>query len=159
MAKPQQKAVMDIDLSELEVECRDHAGLAEDAFRTAADLRLRWEELKIELDVAYAEAEQKRRDNPTKYGLEKITEAAIKAAVELDKKVLRLRKEVIEAKHALDIGESRGRAMEHRKRMIDNLIQLFLAGYFAAPKSQRAKMRPNEVKMPKGVRNRSDDDE
>ncbi len=154
---------MDIDLSQLEIEWQGQAPMYEKAAKGLAEARRAAAELDIELTVVKAEAGKEVRTNPDEFGMEKVTEAAIKEAVDTHKKVIRLRKKMAEARYLVDLLEGTCRALEHRKRALEKEVELFLAGYFAAPKEKRRSLSPvgrnEKADMPAGLRGRRKQDD
>lgn len=158
-ARPQ-RAIMDIDLANLEVEWQEQPKLYLAAAEELADAKKAAEELELELIVRKAEAEKEVRAEPEDFGLEKVTEAGVKAAVDTHKKVISLRSKIIEANHLVGLLVGKCRALEHRKRALEKEVDLFLAGYFAAPKEKRRNLSPaGGPRMPAGLRKRGRDDD
>lgn len=86
------------------------------------------------LAVAEAEADRDIRENPADYGIDKLSEARISAAVTLHPAVKVASKKVNEAKHKVNILEAAVSGLEHRKRALSDLVTLHGQDYFAAPK-------------------------
>ena len=100
------------------------------AARTEAD------KLKVELDRAEAEAELKlRREPPDDV---KLTEGTVKALVAADKLVAVIQDRLLEAKAQVYRLEAATKAIDHRKSQLDNLVQLFVKGYFSGTSKDAA---------------------
>jgi len=94
---------------------------------------------KQKLDVTKAEIDRDIRKDYKKFGFDsKPTEGAITAAITLSSKYQAVYEEYIEAVHDVNIMVVAKTAFEHRKKQLDNLTGLFLAGYFTRPKLQGA---------------------
>lgn len=98
------------------------------------------------LAVAEAEADRDIRECPSDYGIDKLSEARISAAVTLHPAVRVASKKVNEAKHKVNVLEAAVSGLEHRKRALSDLVTLHGQDYFAAPK------------MPAGVKNKKRED-
>ena len=127
---------LDIDLGRLEWEWARQPGLREESGRRLAGARLRHSEAKDALAVTEAEVALEVRDNPSKFGLQKATEASIEAATTIDVRVGEAKKLLNRAKHAVDVLESYVAAVDHKKHALQDEVQMLLAGFFAAPRSK-----------------------
>lgn len=151
------RAILEIDRTQLEVEWEQQPLLYWDAARELAEAKRSKDQLEIDLSVAKADADNEVRKDPEAFGLEKVTEPAIKAAILGHKKVQQLQADLIDAAYMVNLLEGKCRALEHRKRALEKEVDLFLAGYFAAPRDKRKTMAPSgERKKARGLR---DDDE
>lgn len=108
-------------------------GLARRVNRELADARLELEEAKAAHDVAAAEVEKAIRSRPERYGLDKVTEAAVKAAIPLHPKYKETQRAVLEAKHRVDLLSADSVAAEHKKRALEKLVDLHGQAYFSKP--------------------------
>lgn len=127
-----------IDLARLEEEWVRQPSLAEEYGRQLADARQEYDLAKRRLDVAEAEAERDIRTDPVSYGISKVTEGAIKAAVILDKRVAKASTEVIQSNHSVGIAEAAKNAIEHRKKALEGAVSLFIAQYYSKPKEPKS---------------------
>jgi len=101
----------------------------------AATARSAYDAAAQELSVVEADLSLDIRANPRHYDLDdKVTEAAVKSTLFLQKGVRRAQKIVREAKHDLDIAQAACTALEHKKRALTMLVELNTAKYFADPK-------------------------
>jgi len=101
-----------------------------------ADARKEFEEAKANLEIVEAELDKKIRIAPEKYGLEKLTESAIKTCVVAHSKRKEANGVVIETRHAMDVLAALVAALDHRKRALEKLVDLRLADYFSEPKNK-----------------------
>ena len=110
------------------------------AANQAADARKDVDELKNEMEVVDADCSKKIRNDPSLYGLEKITEAAVRNVIVLSKKYQAVVSKLNEAKHRLELAQALVSAMEHKKRALTMLVELHGMSYFAEVRpSQRGK--------------------
>lgn len=90
---------------------------------------------KNRLEITKAEVAKKIRTNPKRYGLqEKATVDAIRQSVETDKKVKRYTKEYLESYRIERVLNEAKNAFQHRKKMLETLVQLNIQLHFAEPK-------------------------
>lgn len=99
-----------------------------------------------------AEVFREVSDNPTAYGVAKPTVDGIKAAVEEDPRVLRAEREYVDAKYELDMMAAAVGALDHRKRALENLVELHTAGYYAEPLAKPASREAMEEVGKKSAR-------
>ncbi len=100
-----------------------------------AEARRTLAQAKAELDVVEAELSLRVRAKPDEYDLEKVTEAVVSATVEVQPKRKRARQAVVDAQHEVDVLDAAVSAIDHRKKALEDLVQLHLAGYFATPRA------------------------
>lgn len=93
---------------------------------------------KAKLDVIKAELDKTIRDSPDKYGLIKITEPIVAAAVLMQSEHKAALKSVIKAKHDVDILKAAVFALNHKKDALENLVRLRLADYYSEPRADPA---------------------
>ncbi len=86
------------------------------------------------LEVTKAQVEQEVRINPEAFGIDKVTEAAIKSHTTTHPKVIKAYEEWVQAKYQVNILFAAKEALEQRKSMLENLVKLFLSGYWSDPK-------------------------
>ena len=123
----------EIDKYRLDQEWEQQPRLYREHAERLADAERDLSQAEAAVKVTRADVELKVRKAPDLYGVEKVAEAGIKAAVELDKRVRKSTLTVIEAKHKADILKAAVRTLEHRKSSLEELVRLWLADYFAEP--------------------------
>lgn len=138
-----------IDLNQLDKEWLGQAELFYQWSRYLADCRAFTETKRREVDLTKAEVFLDVVQNPTRYGFTaevdpkkpneikpiKPTVDAINAAVESSQEYQIANKELIAARHTQDVAVAVVDSLDHRKRALENLVRLHLAGYFATPQS------------------------
>src|SRR5690606_19360446 len=80
-------------------------------------------------------ADKDIRSDPESFQLEKVTEKAVEATVPLHPKVAKARQSLIEAKHGADVLQAAVNALEHRKRALESLVQLYGMEYYSEPRA------------------------
>jgi hypothetical protein len=96
----------------------------------------REDEAKAELNVERAEVEIVVRNNPTKYKIEKVTEALVTAVVTGHPRVQRAMEAYIKAKRRAAILDAAVKALDHRKKALENLVWLHGQNYFSEPRAK-----------------------
>lgn len=99
-----------------------------------ADAQKDLDDAKANLSVAEAEADRDIRENPADYGIDKLSEARISAAVTLHPAVKVALKKVNEAKYNLNVLQAAIDGLEHRRAALKSLVELHGQDYFAAPR-------------------------
>lgn len=113
-----------------------------------ADASMELEQAKAAKDLAEAdkdkvaaEIDQAIRRDPSKFGLEKVTEGAVEKLTLLQPTynkarddVFSARQKVINVKHDMDIIKAHVDAMEFEKKSLENQVFLWARAYFADPK-------------------------
>jgi len=125
---------LEIDKYALDAECVDQPRKFMKWSENLADAMAELDRADQRLDVTKAGVEQDVRKDPDKYFIEKVTEAAIKVAVTLDQTTKDAHEDWVQAKHKVGILMAARGAMEQRRSMLENLVKLFLSGYWADPK-------------------------
>ena len=128
------ESVVRIDELNLDKEC---IRLPSDYLRYAhlsADLKQTVSLRKAELDVVEADLCKKIRTDPQAYGIEKVTESAIKECVATRKEYKQAVRASIEAQHDQDIAQAVVWALEHKKRSLTLLVELHGLGYTSTVK-------------------------
>lgn len=118
-----------------------------------ADARKEYEQKKAELEVLSAEIDRAIRSTPSEFGLEKITETVVANTILIQPPYRKLQKEVIEAKHDVAVAEAAVSTMEHRKKALENAVQLHLADYFSEPKARGSAREKMEEEKKRRIRN------
>lgn len=100
-----------------------------------ADSKRSLDEAKNELEVIRADVAKMIRTSPESFGLAKATEGAVAETMVRQDEVRAAERAVVEKKYEVQILEAAVQAIEHRKRALENLVSLHLAGYFSEPRA------------------------
>ena len=92
---------------------------------------------KEHLDIVKAELDSDIRKDPGKYELAKITEAVVSSTIIQQTKFIEAQNEYDRINYDVNIKTSGVRTFDHRKKALENLVQLHIASYFAGPKEPR----------------------
>jgi hypothetical protein len=131
------KADVEIDPQALDVEWCKQASLFGKYCVLQADARALSDRRKEALDVVSAKLDQQIRANPAKFGIEKITEGAIRAAISLDLTYATANESLQDAQYELEIMGAAVRALDQKKSALENLVRLQGQNYFAGPSVPR----------------------
>lgn len=126
-----------INHNALDVEWLSQPKLFMEVSEEAADARAELDRSKLRLEVREAELDKEVRTRPDHFGLDKVTESAVKSAITTHKDYIHLREEFIEQKHEVDVLSAAVAAMEQRKAALERLVILHGQQYFAGPKQPR----------------------
>lgn len=134
-----QEAASDIylDPEQIDVEATKQANTFFKWSRRLARAKTVSEKLEHMVDVQEARYQIDCRAHPADFGLENVTEPAIKAAVKIHKPFVRLVEQWYEARAAFTLLEPIVKAMEQKKRMLEILTTLHGQEYFAGPSVPR----------------------
>jgi hypothetical protein len=124
---------MEIHPDELDVEWLEQPQLMLKYTRKLAEVRERRDALKEKLEFTRAEIDKHVRENPDDYGISKITEGVVKAAVETDQDFLKVQDQVRKANFEVNVVTGVVQACEQRKQALENLVRLHGQSYFAGP--------------------------
>lgn len=99
-----------------------------------AKARLRLDEASASLEVITAEEDKAIRMDPETYGIDKVTEGSVKSTVLLQENYQDAVEAVNKCKYDVAIMQAAVTALDHRKKALEKLVELFLADYFSSPK-------------------------
>lgn len=102
-----------------------------EVYLAMADVKDSQESLKIELALMRAEVSSNVRESPEDYGIEKVTEAAIKEEVEQDEDVQAIVQQMQINRKEIDFINAALEGLKDRKKALENATSLFIAGYFS----------------------------
>lgn len=128
---------IEIDEEALDIACLDQPKLMLKYSRYAALKQKEADQLKEQLDVVKAGLDLDIRSNPTKYNLDKITEAAVTNTILLHREYSVVQKLYTEAKYEANLANKATVAFEQRKSMLETLTRLHGQQYFAGPSIPR----------------------
>ncbi|MDR2170706.1 MAG: hypothetical protein LBP59_11235 [Planctomycetaceae bacterium] len=131
-------AHFEIDSDNLAEEWVNHPQRVYNYTAKAANARMRYEEAKRQEEVLRADTSLEIRKNPESYGLTKVTEGLIEAALLADDAVKAAAQHVIRCKYDLDIVTAAINALESKKKGLECLVQLHVTAYYAAPNDKSA---------------------
>ena len=96
-----------------------------------ADAQEEYDQAKLDEKIERATADKEIRDNPEAYGIGKLTNEVVAQAIELQPAVIAAGKAVIRARHALGKISSDVEALQHRKRALTEMVELYCKDYYS----------------------------
>jgi len=151
-------SVVSIDELNLDKEC---ISLPSDYLKyahRAADTKRDVDSKKAALEALQAKISNTIRKNPEKYGLDKVTEASLSAAVILQGGYQVRQEELIDARHLQETAQAYVWALECKKRSLTMLVELHGMGYFSNPKISQQGREAVEQMVKKNARKRIEED-
>jgi chromosome segregation ATPase len=122
-----------IDRYKLDRECQEHALRFLFYSDKLAEAKTAFSEAEDSYKLIRAQRELDYRQMADLPGGMKKVEASYALLVEDDEAVIASKKQVTQAKKALNTYEAAVRSLEHRKNQLDSLVRLWCAGYYANP--------------------------
>lgn len=151
---------LDINPLTLDKEWQAQPSLYHEWAVKTAKAQQNYDEAKSQLDVVEAEYDKEIRDNPSIYGLTKITEAALAKTIILQPDYQTQIKKIHNTKHDLDVLKATVAALDHRKRALTLLVELWIRDYYSNPQlstSHEAVDEMNKQNARMRVRRREED--
>jgi hypothetical protein len=121
---------LEINKHQLDTELADQPAMVYEWACHAAQAMLETDRAKDALTVCEADLAGAIRSNPTKYGLAKVTEDAVKAAVAGHPLRQQAAEVYYQARYNSSVCQGAVQALEHRKRALSGLVDLYLSNYF-----------------------------
>lgn len=132
------QALVQIDELALDKEC---VRLPQDLLKAmyhSSEKKRGVDEAKATLEEVSARKMRAVREHPENYGIEKVTESAISAALQSSKAVREASAALIEAKFQSEQAQAIVWALEAKKKTLALLIDLHAMGYFSEPNLSKA---------------------
>ena len=124
---------MRIDEDALDVELLEQSSLMVKYSRLLAEAKQDRDISKEALELKKAEINLDVRDHPQNYSLEKVTDKAVEACILQSDEYQEAIKVLNEANFEVNVLQGVVNAIEHRKSALENLVKLYIQGYFAGP--------------------------
>ncbi len=99
--------------------------------------RSRRDRAEMQLELTRAKLDGECREQPELFGLKKVTEGAVKAAIECHQDTQDALDDVIDAKEEVNLLDKIVTALDQKKRMLELLVTLHGQTYFAGPSVPR----------------------
>jgi len=142
MNKDEQKefeGLLDIDKTRLDDECEKQPHLVWEYGRMSAKALRDVDDALANLKLAEADVDAAVRETPAEFGLDKITETAIKHAILRSKEYQEAQEQLNKAKYRVNVLEAANRSLDHRRTSLTMLDRQDERGYFARP-SQKVRI-------------------
>ena len=124
------RAKLPIDKFNLDEECRNQAVLYDEVGDLRTKTRDEFHRAENKLNFVKSDLYMKIRHDPAKYGIDKITEASLEAAINLQPEFIEAQEDLIDAGGLSDSFGNLLNAVEQRKSMLKELVSLFLVQYY-----------------------------
>lgn len=124
-----------IDLDSLETEWAKQPRLFFRYAKMEAEKRKVRDDLALQEKVLCAQIAKRVRDNPARYGVEKLSEGSVKEAVNEHPKVIALRQAINTAEYELHVTEGAVKSMDQKKRALEAHVRLLVMEYFSGPET------------------------
>lgn len=131
------KSYADIDVDRLDAEWLSQPKMFADAAQDLADAEYEYDLAKAELELVIAELDHDIRLFPEKYGVEKISEPAVKQATIRHKRHQEADRKLMEANYRLNLHKAEVNTLGQRKAALEDLVKLRLADYFSTPRTPK----------------------
>lgn len=126
-----------ISTSDLDLDCKEQPELMLKYTKIAAEKEKIRDEKKEAMEHEYVSLDKEIRENPEEYGLEKITDKSVDNAIKRQDEYRDTMQEYIDASHEAKVAKGTVEAMQNRKNMLQELVQLYGQQYFAGPSTPR----------------------
>ena len=127
-----------IDKNQLDEEWVEQPARMHQAARKLAKAQLMEEEAKANLKRTAAEVSNYIRSKPSSFGILKVTESSVEAAMILDKEYQEAQTHYIQAQYKVAVYKAAVDSLEHRKKALESLVYLFGADYYSLPSAKKA---------------------
>lgn len=147
-SKKTERSFFDIDTTDLDREWVDQPRLYHEHALLVAAAQRRYDQEKTDLELLAAEKDAEIRSDPASFGVTKVTEVVVERTILISRKYQAQLEAMHNARHDLNVARAALDALDHRKKALENLVSLFLADYFAAPRARgdaREKMERNDT--------------
>ena len=140
----------DLDENRLDQEWLNQPRLYFQHATLLASARKELERAKAKENLVAAEVELDVRKRPEHYGIDKVTEGVVSSTVTVQARYQSAKQELLNAQHEVRVHEVDVATLDHRKKALENMVQLQMANYYSEPRAPReAGRRMNEVKSDK----------
>lgn len=125
------------DKYHLDVEWEHHAEEVYYFLEEMATARQQMDAQKEKLEEVRAELDFAIRKNPVGFGLDKVTETLVANTITLQDEYKAASQNFLEAKDKYNTSTNIVTAMEHKKKALEGLVALHIAGYYAVPPERK----------------------
>ena len=123
-----------IDINSLDVEWERQSSVYHKCSIDYAEAVYEKDKKKFTLDVTKADLDSDIRKNPELYGLDKITEASVSNTIIACDAFKLATDNYIESNRDVNVLVAAKGALEHKKKALEKLTDLYLSGYWSEPK-------------------------
>jgi len=128
------EGLLDVDETVLDKQSSEQPRLIWKYMRALADAIMASDYAEAEFKVTQAELDEDIRASPNDYGIDKITEPAVKLALARTQDYQKAQTKVIKCRYAVKVQEAAVASLDHRRTTLSHFIQLREQSYFAQPR-------------------------
>ena len=125
---------LEIDRLRLDDEWADQPRMFHVWALKVAEYQARYDEVKSELELMQAELGRDIRDQPESYGIDKVTVDAVNGMILTQGEYQVVGRKLNHASHDVQVAKAAVSALEHRKRALTMLVELWIRDYYADPR-------------------------
>lgn len=133
-----------IDLHSLDLEWLQHPSRVMKYVEASQLLERKKIEVKNRLEITKSELDKLYREKLDREG-EKVTEGKVTALIIADEAYQEVINEYYDAEFQHGIIQGAVRVFEHRKKALENLVQLYSSGYFSGPKQPHDRTGSDDI--------------
>lgn len=148
------KSFLNIDINRLDDEWLRQPHLYGEIADQLAEARRSLEQAKARLEITRAQIADEVRTNPKDYGIDRVSQPKVEAAVNRHRKVRLRTKSLIQAQYEVNVLQGAAVAMDHKKRALENLVKLHGQNYFSSPTASSDDREAVEDMVKKSARGR-----
>ena len=117
-----------------------------------ADAIAEKDKVKLRLELLYAKIDKKVRSDPERHGIDdRVTETAVKSAILSKIKYKNMSLKYVDAVRLVNRMQAAKEGMHHKRKALESLTQLFLAGYYAPRRMPDAAKRKSDADLERAV--------
>jgi hypothetical protein len=143
----------DFDLHALHKEWHRQPKLYHKYAMMLVDAKAALDAAEAQLALRQADLDGGIRARPERYGLEKITEGAIKALILTDGQFQNDQQAVADCQRRVGELQVAVQTLDHRKKALENVVQLWLADYFSEPTVRDGAATKEKARMRRRMEN------
>lgn len=144
-----------IDETALDIEWLRQPELMMKYIKKQSEAQKEYELKDQELKILVAGLDRSIREDPEKFGIEKLTEGSVDSAIKSRPSYKKLKKELIDCQYEWNMCNGAVSAFHQKRAALESLVKLHGMGYFAGPsvprdlveeRQQKETKRQNEIK-------------
>jgi len=139
------ESIIDIDKTRLDDECESQPGKVWHYGKMYAKALKLLAEAKAQLKVAEADVDSMIREDPSEFGLEKVTEAGVRRAILRSKEYQEAQDIFNEAEYRVNMVNAANKTLDHRRTSLTMLNSQDERNYFSRPQQKEPKTTGRNV--------------
>ncbi len=143
---------LEINLHDLHTDVARQPAYYAEIAELGAELKANVQQAKLSRDLVKAKVDTQIRSSPATFGLEKVTEGAIQSVLTDSSKMVKAERALLVCQKEHDLVQVLVTAFEHRRSMLNNEVQLYMANYWdernamsTVPKEGRERLRKDRT--------------